>query len=819
MKYSFTINTQYLSEYINNNEDCKSVFYTDNTTFFLIKPTGAGATSHFLNDNYNSIIAVPTIGIIQSKINKDYDKNYFGFYSKNNKKDDVYQYLVSRKQKNLPFKFLVTYESFEKLTKLINDFNKYNTTTFQTNYIVDEYHFLLDQYGLRKGNYNKKGLVAFIEVLKDLKVKGNRLYFISATPLKDTYNELIIGNTNSINLYFRFDTNLVLDNRITTVKPAYKNLNVHKEMINRINQFMTSGFKFRGLIRTKENFIKYCKYQVESKWGGYECIDDYDSYWSFCNEWVKDPVSALIDSPNGKGFEITDGLYIYNILFTADGLIDVDLQENCNGLTFNFNIDDYLNKEKIYQVDEFLIFVNSIDSICDYINACELEYKDFKICASDKKDNIDKIKNKLKDYIFKNRGNDSSYIKQFKTGDLLNIDLVDDYLDNIKIEPSYVEGEKNKRITFITSKDFQGSDFYTTGALSFLVTDLSEQKRHTLVNHRQINQCLGRIRTIENPFRANLIHLANKFTEFNKEGKMTAIQLQINKMNEKVEYKKKTTENKLKAYYEVKDSNNHSNLVKEEYKSLLFNSKDDLYIQIINDELYFDDLAFEADLLEIEKIELNREGGDNQLYDGCSYSNSLNTIYLKDEAFKQANKVYQITSSIKAAKESWGSKYQRYVNAKNGEYIQDGENERVIEELMFEDSIVKAWELFTPDFVKNTLKYRVDRVKELINQFSLYNNNYEVNRTIRNRIIDYIADLPNNRQRAGVFIKDFNRIINEGFSKQKANINHKNWKMFFSWFLKGKVEEVVDVVNRTVKDNLYYDFTNISTTKRDNNYF
>ena len=66
----------------------------------------------------------------------------------------------------------------------------------------------------------------------------------------------------------------------------------------------------------------------------------------------------------------------------------------------------------------------------------------------------------------------------------------------------------NKRFTFITSKSFEGADYYSEDALCYVVSN--SNNRNTLLDiSTDIYQIAGRIRTATNPFRNLIIHIFN----------------------------------------------------------------------------------------------------------------------------------------------------------------------------------------------------------------------------------------------------------------------------------------------------------------------
>ena len=67
---------------------------------------------------------------------------------------------------------------------------------------------------------------------------------------------------------------------------------------------------------------------------------------------------------------------------------------------------------------------------------------------------------------------------------------------------------ENKRFTFITSKSFEGADYFSETGLCFVVSN-SRNKNTLLDISTDIYQIAGRIRTETNPFRNTLVHIFN----------------------------------------------------------------------------------------------------------------------------------------------------------------------------------------------------------------------------------------------------------------------------------------------------------------------
>lgn len=117
---------------------------------------------------------------------------------------------------------------------------------------------------------------------------------------------------------------------------------------------------------------------------------------------------------------------------------------------------------------EAYFFINSVTDIVAILERCHLSNDDVRIICANNEEN----EKKLKGY---------------------------------KISSSLSD---SKRFNFITSKSFEGADYYSDTGLCFVVS--SSSNKHTLASiDTDIPQISGRIRTKSNPFRNKLIHIFN----------------------------------------------------------------------------------------------------------------------------------------------------------------------------------------------------------------------------------------------------------------------------------------------------------------------
>lgn len=120
---------------------------------------------------------------------------------------------------------------------------------------------------------------------------------------------------------------------------------------------------------------------------------------------------------------------------------------------------------------EAVIFLNSVKNILNIINTCDLTPEECNIVISNRKDN----KSVLDAF-----GIDKTY--PFTIGEIP------------------LKGEPNKMFTFCTSTAYQGCDFYSHSAMTYIVSDATIP--NTVVDiFTELPQIIGRQRDDENPFR------------------------------------------------------------------------------------------------------------------------------------------------------------------------------------------------------------------------------------------------------------------------------------------------------------------------------
>jgi len=129
--------------------------------------------------------------------------------------------------------------------------------------------------------------------------------------------------------------------------------------------------------------------------------------------------------------------------------------------------DGYVTVGELKSYEAFF-FINSVTDIASILQYCNLSRDEVKIVCADTESN----RKKLAGYDISN------------------------------------SRSENKRFTFITSKSFEGADYFSESAICYVVSNSSNS--NTLLDiSTDIYQIAGRIRTATNPFRDMIVHIFN----------------------------------------------------------------------------------------------------------------------------------------------------------------------------------------------------------------------------------------------------------------------------------------------------------------------
>lgn len=156
--------------------------------------------------------------------------------------------------------------------------------------------------------------------------------------------------------------------------------------------------------------------------------------------------------------------------------------------------DGYVTVNGEMKSTEAFFFINSVTDIAAILSHCNLKDDEVKIVCADTEAN----RKKLAGYTISN------------------------------------SRAANKKFTFITSKSFEGADYYSEDALCYVVSN-STNKNTLLDISTDIYQIAGRIRTATNPFRNLIIHI------FNSAGQRRIEDIEYNELVDRVNKELKGT--------------------------------------------------------------------------------------------------------------------------------------------------------------------------------------------------------------------------------------------------------------------------------------
>lgn len=182
-----------------------------------------------------------------------------------------------------------------------------------------------------------------------------------------------------------------------------------------------------------------------------------------------------------------------------------------------------LNGHKSY---EAFFFINSVKDIAGILNHCHLSNDEVRIVCADNDENREK---------------------------LIGYDISNSRSDN-------------KKFNFITSKSFEGADYQSKTGICFVVSSASNPHTQASID-TDLPQIAGRIRTPENPFRYNLVHI------FNTTYKDLRLYMTYEQM------KAKTEDDIKQAYDTVKLFNDTSKALKDNLRDKIKHDLNSLYIK------------------------------------------------------------------------------------------------------------------------------------------------------------------------------------------------------------------------------------------------
>lgn len=234
------------------------------------------------------------------------------------------------------------------------------------------------------------------------------------------------------------------------------------DKIDSLSKIIKSS-NFRLLVDEYHILLKAYSYRYSAING---IFNNYNKYKSYCF------MSATPISPEFKPKALEDVEEIYAEWDNVDRLF-VSLERTNKpyikvaNIINSYKVKGYIeyNGNKSY---EALFFINSVTDIVKILNYCNLTNDEVKIICA----NTEANHKKLEGYTISNSKG------------------------------------SNKKFTFITSKSFEGADFFSDTGICYVVSNSSNV--NTLLDiSTDIYQIAGRIRTSNNPFRNIIIHIFN----------------------------------------------------------------------------------------------------------------------------------------------------------------------------------------------------------------------------------------------------------------------------------------------------------------------
>ena len=221
---------------------------------------------------------------------------------------------------------------------------------------------------------------------------------------------------------------------------------------------------YRLLVDEYHILLKAYSYRYEAIDG---VLNSFNSYKSYCFMSAT-PIDTEFKPKALEGVEEIKADWGLN----TDRLF-VRLERTNNPYVKAANIINAYKRDGYIEVDgkksyEAYFFINSVTDIASILQYCNLTKEEVKIVCADNEQN----REKLAGYQISN------------------------------------SRAANKPFTFITSKSFEGADYYSESGLCFVVSN-SSNKNTLLDISTDIYQIAGRIRTKSNPFRNILIHIFN----------------------------------------------------------------------------------------------------------------------------------------------------------------------------------------------------------------------------------------------------------------------------------------------------------------------
>ena len=220
---------------------------------------------------------------------------------------------------------------------------------------------------------------------------------------------------------------------------------------------------YQILVDEYHQLLKAYSYRSKAVCG---VLENFRRYKSFCF------LSATPISPDFTP-SVLDGIEQIDAVWESVDTLIVSLEQTNNpyvkaaNIINSYKVNGYVEVEGHKSYEAFF-FINSVTDIASILKHCSLTDEEVKIVCADDEAN----RAKLNGYTISN------------------------------------SRAENRKFTFITSKSFEGADYYSATGLCYVVSN--SNNRNTLLDiSTDIYQIAGRIRTESNPFRNTLVHIFN----------------------------------------------------------------------------------------------------------------------------------------------------------------------------------------------------------------------------------------------------------------------------------------------------------------------
>ena len=210
-----------------------------------------------------------------------------------------------------------------------------------------------------------------------------------------------------------------------------------------------------------------------------------------------------------------------------------------------YKLDGYYEKNGLKSYEAFF-FINSVKDIAGILNHCHLTNDEVRIICADTPDNNEK---------------------------LIGYDISN-------------SRSANKMFTFITSKSFEGADYHSETGICFVVSSASNPHTQASID-TDLPQIAGRIRTPENPFRYNLVHI------FNTTYKDMRLYMTYDQMKAKTDEALHTAQETVEMFNKTKNKK-----VKEHLRNNIKHDLNSLYMKYdkLNDQFSVNDILPKLEL-------------------------------------------------------------------------------------------------------------------------------------------------------------------------------------------------------------------------------